>query len=68
MKQYEYKFVRSKAKLGFDYQQKLTEIEAEWNELGASGWKFCTWANDAAVFIRELKTDSNALCKSDIPC
>ncbi len=34
MKQYEYKFVRSKAKLGFDYQQKLTETEAEWNDWG----------------------------------
>ena len=53
MKQYEYKFIRSKMKLGFDYDKKITETEAEWNKLGAEGWKFCSWANEAVIFIRE---------------
>ena len=35
MKQYEYKFIRSKMKIGFDYDKKITETEAEWNKLGA---------------------------------
>jgi hypothetical protein len=53
MKQYEYKFIRSKMKISFDYDKKITETEAEWNKLGAEGWKFCSWANEAVIFIRE---------------
>ena len=53
MKQYEYKFVRTKSRLGFDYDRKLQEAEREWNNLGREGWKFCTWANDVTIFIRE---------------
>lgn len=52
-KQYEYKFVKSKLKVGFDYDKKVADMEAEWNELGSQGWKFCTWANDVMVFMRE---------------
>lgn len=54
MQKYEYKVVKSKVKIGFDYENKLLEMEKEWNELGKEGWKFCTWANDAIIFIREL--------------
>ena len=53
MKRYEYKFVKSKLKVGFDYDKKVADMEAEWNELGSQGWKFCTWANDVMVFMRE---------------
>ena len=38
MKQYEYKFVKSKLKVGFDYDKKVEDMEAEWNELGSQGW------------------------------
>lgn len=55
MKQYEYKFIRSKTKIGFDFDKKIAETEIEWNALGAEGWKFCTWANDAVVFVRETE-------------
>ena len=30
MKQYEYKFVKSKLKVGFDYDKKVADMEAEW--------------------------------------
>ena len=49
MTQYEYKVVRQKMKLGFDYDKKLDELEAEWNQLGAEGWKFCTAASGVHI-------------------
>ena len=42
MKKYEYKMIKGKTKLGFDYDKKVAEMEAEWNQLGLAGWKFCT--------------------------
>lgn len=54
MKKYEYKFVKTKFKTGFDYDRKVSEMEKEWNDLGSEGWKFCTWANDVMVFIKEI--------------
>ena len=63
MKKYEYKMINGKTKLGFDYDKKVAEMEAEWNQLGLAGWKFCTWANDAMVFVREI--DGAGLSESD---
>ncbi len=54
MKKYAYKFVKVKSKIGFDFDKKVSEMENEWNELGAQGWKFCTWANDVMIFMREV--------------
>lgn len=54
MKKYAYKFVKVKSKIGFDFDKKVSEMENEWNELGAQGWKFCTWANDVIIFMREV--------------
>lgn len=53
MKKYEYRFVRTKARLGLDYDKKVSEAETQWNELGREGWRFCTWVDGAAVFVRE---------------
>ena len=50
MKKYEYKMIKGKTKLGFDYDKKVAEMEAEWNQLGLAGWKFCTWANDCLLY------------------
>lgn len=55
MKRYEYKFMKAKLKIGLNYEKKVDEMEAEWNKLGAEGWRFCTWANDVMVFIRETE-------------
>lgn len=54
MKKYAYKFVKVKSKIGFDFDKKVSEVENEWNELGVQGWKFCTWANDVMIFMREV--------------
>ena len=32
MKNYEYKFVKTKIKIGFDFDKKVSEMENEWNE------------------------------------
>lgn len=52
--QYEYKFLSFPAKLSFDYDKKLRELERQWNELGQHGWKFCTHGPDFTVFMREI--------------
>lgn len=54
MKRYEYKFVRSKAKLGLDYDKKCAQAESEWNELGQQGWKFLAFGDGAAIFMKEI--------------
>jgi hypothetical protein len=54
MKKYEYKFLVSKTKLGFDFEKKCASLEKEWNELGQQGWKFCSWGNGVAIFMREI--------------
>lgn len=57
MKQYEYKVIRAKTKLGLDFDQKAADMEKEWNELGKDGWKFCAFdraANEAVIFMREI--------------
>ncbi len=55
MKKYEYKFAKTKAKIGFDYEKKIKELEHEWNELGQHGWKFCSWGDGVVIFIREIE-------------
>lgn len=54
VKKYEYKFVRLPVKIGWDYEQKIREMEEEWNRLGEEGWKFCKEGNGVVIFIREV--------------
>ena len=55
MKKYEYKMVEIKTKLGLDWQKKIREAEAQWNELGREGWQFCMHGNGVLVFMREIE-------------
>lgn len=55
MDRYEYKFVRSPLKIGFDYEDKLKETEKQWNDLGQNGWMFCKEGNGCIIFIRKLE-------------
>lgn len=54
MKKFEYKFVVTKTKLGFDFEKKCKDLENEWNELGQQGWKFCSLGQGVAIFMREV--------------
>lgn len=54
MKKYEYKFIKAELKLGFDYSKKIAETEAESNELGKQGWRFCSFGDGAVIFMREI--------------
>lgn len=54
VKKYEYKFVVAKENLGLNFSKKVSHLEKKWNELGAEGWKFCTWGNNGVmIFMRE---------------
>ncbi len=55
MKKFEYKMVEIKTSLGFDWQKKIREAEARWNELGQEGWQFCMHGNGVIVFMREIE-------------
>lgn len=62
MKKYEYKFIAQRIVIGLDYEKKMKNAEAEWNELGRQGWKFCWEGNGCIVFIREyddMQTNPN---------
>ncbi len=55
VKKFEYKMAEIKTSLGFDWQKKIREAEARWNELGREGWQFCMHGNGVIVFMREIE-------------
>ena len=55
MKKYEYKFVKSQNKPGFDLDKKIKSAREEWNQLGQEGRKFCKEGNGCFIFIREIE-------------
>ena len=55
MKKFEYKMAEIKTSLGFDWQKKIREAEARWNELGREGWQFCMHGDGVIVFMREIE-------------
>lgn len=59
MKKFEYKFAEIKAPLGFNWNKKIEEIEAQWNKLGQEGWQFCTQGNGVIVFMREIENSGS---------
>lgn len=55
MEKYEYKFVNWLKPYTSDYS-KIEEVQ---NELGRQGWKYCTDAQNAVIFIREIGNTQN---------
>ena len=74
MKKFEYKMAEIKTSLGFDWQKKIREAEARWNELGREGWQAiadgdvpvgCVIVKDGEIIgrgrnRRELNNDATA--------
>lgn len=57
MKKYEYHFWYENNKFAPTKEIQERTIEAEWNRLGAEGWRYCSTGWSCVIFMRAIQDE-----------